>query len=180
MGSDTARHCKGLERTDRGRAQKWGRGRCGDTTVTEVGKGWALQTRANDNAHRGQLGRGTTSVLYTSSRRCFEMGSAVRTESSKQPSISAYTISYAAHSQQGENRTAQIDTIIHRKHDGRATDKQLHCTSEHSIVTLNRRGTKQRKLRIRPCNSGAATSTTSSIPLSWHWQRDPLKRTASN
>lgn len=168
MGSDTARHCKGLKPTDRGRAQKWGRGRCGDTTVTEVGKGWALQTRANDNAHRGQLGRGTTSVLYTSSRRCFEMGSAVRTESSKQPSISAYTISYAAHSQQGENRTAQIDTIIHRKHDGRATDKQLHCTSEHSIVTLNRRGTKQRKLRIRPCNSGAATSTTSSIPLSWH------------
>lgn len=104
------------------------------------GAGLRSAKRANDKARRGQLGRGTTSVLYTSSRRCFEMGSAVRTESSREPSMSSYTIVYAAHSRQGENRTAQVDTIIHKKHDSRAPDKQLHCTSAHSTVEASSNG----------------------------------------
>lgn len=56
------------------------------------------------NPGRGQLDGATATVMYTSWRRCFEMGSAVRTESSKEPSISADTISCVAHIRQGEKK----------------------------------------------------------------------------
>lgn len=109
----------------------------------------------NEYPGRGQLDGATATVMYTSWRRCFEMGSAVRTESRKEPSISAYTISYVANNRQGKENNR-----LHQDH--------LPSTKKMTVARqiLNRGGTKRWQAAVHRRRGGSAKLLMLSASLS--------------